>query len=45
MGRTWRTRFEGGEIGSTGLDVILYEDEEEVRAARISKRGKTEREK
>jgi uncharacterized damage-inducible protein DinB len=24
--RLWMTRFSGGEITSTGLDTILYED-------------------
>lgn len=33
--RIWMTRFEGGKIQSTGLDAILYEDFEELTAARI----------
>lgn len=34
--RIWLTRFEGGEIPSTGLDAILYEDFDELRAVRTS---------
>lgn len=34
--RIWLTRFEGGEIKSTGLDAILYEDFDELREVRIS---------
>ncbi len=34
--RIWLTRFEGGEIESTGLDAILYEDFDEWREARIA---------
>ncbi|MBD2017789.1 damage-inducible protein DinB [Microcoleus sp. FACHB-53] len=34
--RIWLTRFEGGEIASTGLDAILYEDFDELREARIA---------
>ena len=33
--RIWLTRFEGGTIPSTGLDAILYEDFEALRAARV----------
>jgi uncharacterized damage-inducible protein DinB len=32
--RIWLTRFTGGMIPSTGLDAILYEAFEELRAAR-----------
>ena len=32
--RIWMTRFEGGEVPSTGLDTILYHDFGELRAAR-----------
>ena len=28
--RLWMTRFSGGEVDSTGLDTILYEDFEEL---------------
>ncbi len=38
----WLTRFEGGEIASTGLDSILYEDFEELRAVRISEDARIE---
>ena len=34
--RIWLTRFEGGEIPSTGLDAMLYEDFGELREARIA---------
>jgi uncharacterized damage-inducible protein DinB len=34
--RIWLTRFVGGEIESTGLDAILYEDFDELREARIA---------
>ncbi|MBW4575128.1 MAG: DinB family protein [Aphanothece sp. CMT-3BRIN-NPC111] len=34
--RIWLTRFEGKEIGSTGLDAILYEDFDQLRMARVS---------
>ena len=34
--RIWLTRFEMREIPSTGLDAILYEDFDELRAARTS---------
>ncbi len=33
--RIWLTRLEGGEIQSTGLDAILYEDFDQLRSARI----------
>src|ERR1700687_2886607 len=34
--RNWMTRFEGGVASSAHLDEILYDDFEEVRAARIA---------
>ncbi|XGV95269.1 MAG: DinB family protein [Leptolyngbya sp. BL-A-14] len=34
--RIWLTRFTGGTIPSTGLDAILYETFEDLRAARIA---------
>ena len=34
--RIWLTRFEGGEIGSTALDSILYQDFEALHVARIA---------
>ncbi len=34
--RIWLTRFEGGTISSTGLDAILYENFEDLYAARIA---------
>lgn len=34
--RIWLARFEGKEVPSTGLDAILYEDFEQLRAARIA---------
>ena len=34
--RIWLTRFEGGEIPSTGLDAMLYEDFDELRKVRIA---------
>jgi uncharacterized damage-inducible protein DinB len=40
--RIWLTRFEGGQIPSTGLDAIFYEDFEELRAARITEDGQIE---
>lgn len=40
--RIWITRFEGGEIGSTGLDAILYEDFEQLHAARMSEDARIE---
>ena len=32
--RIWMARFEGGTAASTGLDAILYDDSDELRAAR-----------
>ena len=40
--RIWLTRFEGGEIASTGLDAILYEEFEELVAARDSEDARIE---
>jgi len=34
--RIWLKRFGGGEIESIGLDAILYEDFDQLRAARVS---------
>ena len=33
--RIWMARFEGGSVASTGLDAILYDDFDELRAARV----------
>ena len=33
--RIWLTRFQGGEIASTGLDAILYESFEDLQSARV----------
>ncbi len=33
--RIWLTRFEGAEAPSTRLDAILYDDFEQLRAARV----------
>ena len=33
--RIWLARFEGGEAPSTGLDAILYDDFEQLHAARV----------
>ncbi|BAZ27629.1 DinB family protein [Cylindrospermum sp. NIES-4074] len=33
--RIWMNRFAGYEMPSTGLDAILYDDFEELRAARV----------
>jgi uncharacterized damage-inducible protein DinB len=33
--RIWLARFAGEEVPSTGLDAILYDDFEQLRAARI----------
>ncbi|MGZ6228144.1 MAG: DinB family protein [Candidatus Binataceae bacterium] len=33
--RNWMTRFEGGVASSAHLDAVLYDDFEELRAARI----------
>ena len=33
--RIWMARFEGGTVSSTGLDAILHDDFDELRAARV----------
>lgn len=40
--RIWMTRFEGGEIPSTGLDAILYEDFVQLREVRRSEDARIE---
>jgi len=40
--RIWLTRFEGKEIGSTGLDAILYDDFEELCTARVAEDARIE---
>ena len=40
--RIWLTRFEGGTIPSAGLDAILYEDFDSLRAARIAQDDRIE---
>lgn len=40
--RIWMTRFEGGEVPSTGLNAILYEDFDELRSARIAEDARIE---
>lgn len=41
--RIWLARFEGGAAPSTGLDTELYEDFEELRAARVAEDARIER--
>ena len=41
--RNWMTRFEGGVASSAHLDAILYEDFDELRAARIREDERIER--
>ena len=41
--RNWMTRFEGGTASSAHLDTILYDDFEELRAARIREDERIER--
>lgn len=41
--RIWMTRFLGGEIESAGLDTILYENFEDLRAARITEDARIEK--
>jgi len=41
--RIWLTRFEGGEIPSTGLGDILYEEFDELWVARRSEDARVER--
>lgn len=40
--RIWLARFEGREVPSTGLDAILYEDFEALRAARADEDSRIE---
>jgi uncharacterized damage-inducible protein DinB len=40
--RIWLARFEGGEAPSTGLDAILYEDFDSLRAARRTEDARIE---
>src|SRR3546814_7649835 len=41
--RIWLARFEGREVPSTGLDAILYEDFDALRAARRDEDERIER--
>ena len=41
--RNWMTRFEGGVASSAHLDAILYEDFDELRAARVREDERIER--
>jgi uncharacterized damage-inducible protein DinB len=41
--RNWMTRFEGGTASSARLDAILYDDFDELRAARIREDERIER--
>jgi uncharacterized damage-inducible protein DinB len=41
--RNWMNRFEGGVVPSTPLDTILYDDFEELRAARLREDERIER--
>jgi uncharacterized damage-inducible protein DinB len=41
--RNWMTRFEGGTAPSTHLDAILYDDFQELRAARVREDERIER--
>ena len=40
--RIWMARFEGGTVASTGLDAILYDDFDELCAARIAEDARIE---
>ena len=40
--RIWMARFEGGTAASTGLDAILYDDFDELHAARIAEDARIE---
>lgn len=40
--RIWMARFSGDEVPSTGLDATLYEDFQELRAARIAEDDRIE---
>lgn len=41
--RNWMTRFEGGTVSSAHLDAILYDDFDELRAARVREDARIER--
>ncbi len=41
--RNWMTRFEGGVASSAQLDTILYDDFDELRAARVREDERIER--
>lgn len=41
--RNWMTRFEGGVASSARLDIILYDDFNELRAARVREDERIER--
>ncbi len=41
--RNWMTRFEGGTASSAHLDAILYDDFDELRAARVREDERIER--
>ncbi len=41
--RNWMTRFEGGTASSAHLDAILYDDFDELRAARVHEDERIER--
>ncbi|MGF1609472.1 MAG: DinB family protein [Kiloniellales bacterium] len=40
--RIWLARFAGQEVPSTGLDAILYDDFEELQAARVAEDARIE---
>ena len=40
--RIWMVRFEGGQVASTGLDAILHDDFDELRAARVTEDARIE---
>ena len=40
--RIWMARFEGGTVASTGLDAILHDDFDELRAARVAEDARIE---
>ena len=40
--RIWMARFEDGTASSTGLDAILYDDFDELRAARVAEDARIE---
>jgi uncharacterized damage-inducible protein DinB len=41
--RNWMTRFEGGVASSSGLDAVLYDGFDELRAARVREDERIER--